>query len=365
MTRNSMTSRPLVLAVVLLLATLPSPPAAAASRPPLGPPTPPRSAFGSPLDVAGGSVSPGSVSAVAGGYFPGGLLIADRRNRRLIVVDDAGNILWRFPASGSQPLAQTFAADDAFVSPDGKSIVASEEGKQVIVRIDIATQQIVWEYGTYGVAGSGPGQLSHPDDAYPLANGNILVADIRNCRILEIAPSKDIVQQWGTTGVCKDQPPTYLGHPNGDTPLPDGGMLVTEINRSRVVRLSATGDVVFDIHVPVHYPSDAQLMPNGDVLVVDWYRPGAIVIVDPTTDAVVFRYRRRRGPGRLNHPSIALPLANGMIVVSDDQRDRVVVIDPATKRIVWQYGHTGQPSAADGYLYVPDGLDVLPPGIFQ
>ena len=351
MTRSRQPRTTPVIVIALLLAATNL---AAAARP-VG-------AMAASAPASSGSARPQTV--VAGQHFPGGLLIADRRNQRLIVVDDAGNILWRFPAAGSQPLAQVFAADDAFVSPDGKSIVASEEGKEVIVRIDIATAQIVWQYGTYGVAGSGPDQLSHPDDAYPLANGDILVADIRNCRILEIAPSKDIVQQWGTTGVCVDQPPTYFGHPNGDTPLPDGGMLVTEINGSRVVRLSASGQVVFDIHVPVHYPSDAQLMPNGDVLVVDYHNPGAIVIVDPGTGAVVFRYRPQRGHRRLNHPSLAIPLPDGTIAVNDDQRDRVVVIDPATKRIVWHYGHRDQPSAADGYLYVPDGIDLVPPGVF-
>jgi hypothetical protein len=38
----------------------------------------------------------------------------------------------------------------------------------------------------------------------------------------------------------------------------------------------------------------------------------------------------------------------------------VVLIDPATSRIVWQYGHTDQPGTAPGYLNTPDGMDFLP-----
>ena len=38
----------------------------------------------------------------------------------------------------------------------------------------------------------------------------------------------------------------------------------------------------------------------------------------------------------------------------------MIVIDPKTKRIVWQYGHTGTPGRAPGYLNKPDGLDLLP-----
>jgi hypothetical protein len=39
----------------------------------------------------------------------------------------------------------------------------------------------------------------------------------------------------------------------------------------------------------------------------------------------------------------------------------VIVIDPHTNRIVWQYGHTGQPGRAPGYLNDPDGVDLAPP----
>jgi hypothetical protein len=49
-----------------------------------------------------------------------------------------------------------------------------------------------------------------------------------------------------------------------------------------------------------------------------------------------------------------------MIAVTDDWHHRVVVIDPRTKQIAWQYGHTGVASSAPGYLSKPDGLDLLP-----
>ncbi len=66
--------------------------------------------------------------------------------------------------------------------------------------------------------------------------------------------------------------------------------------------------------------------------------------------------RQRQG----QHPSLALPLPNGNIAVNDDYNDRVVVIDPRRNRIVWQYGHTGVPGAAPGYLNIPDGMDLMP-----
>ena len=66
-------------------------------------------------------------------------------------------------------------------------------------------------------------------------------------------------------------------------------------------------------------------------------------------------------PQALNHPSLALPLPNGNILVNDDRNDRVIVIDPVTNRIVWQYGHDGVPGRGPGYLDNPDGVDMAPP----
>jgi outer membrane protein assembly factor BamB len=306
-----------------------------------------------------------SPSASSDAIFPGGLLIADRANGRILVVNDAGTVLWRFPKSPADlPKGQAFSADDAFIAPDHRTIVANDEFHEVIDRIDIATGRIVWQYGRYASPGPAKGQLHTPDDGYPLANGDIVVADIENCRILEIAPDKSIARQWGRTGDCVHKAGVSFARPNGDTPLPDGGILITEIHGSRVVRLAADGHVVFDIHVPVVYPSDAQLDPNGNVVVADFSKHGQVVCVDPT-GKLVWRYAPSSGPGALDHPSLATPLPSGLVSVNDDFRHRIVVIDPQTGKIVWQYGRTDRNSTALGYLDTPDGHEPMPPGVFQ
>jgi hypothetical protein len=53
-------------------------------------------------------------------------------------------------------------------------------------------------------------------------------------------------------------------------------------------------------------------------------------------------------------PSPNLKLCRG----NDDARHRVIVIDPAAKEIVWQYGATDRPGHAPGFLVFPDGMDV-------
>ena len=80
---------------------------------------------------------------------------------------------------------------------------------------------------------------------------------------------------------------------------------ITCTTGSRVVRLAADGHVVFDIHVPVHYPSDAQLNSDGNVVVADYNNPGAVVIVSPA-GKLLWRYGPTSGAGRLDHPSLAV-----------------------------------------------------------
>jgi hypothetical protein len=56
---------------------------------------------------------------------------------------------------------------------------------------------------------------------------------------------------------------------------------------------------------------------------------------------------------------LAEHLSNGLIMVNDDYRDRVVVVDPAIQSIVWQYGLTDVPGTSPGLVAIPDGFDNL------
>ena len=111
------------------------------------------------------------------------MLIADRTNNRLLVVNQQGAIVWEFPRPGDLAPGQTFLVpDDAFFTPDGREIVVTQEDDFVISIIDVATHRIVYRYGTPGQPGSGPNQVHNPDDAMQLPDGYLVAADIKNCR---------------------------------------------------------------------------------------------------------------------------------------------------------------------------------------
>jgi PQQ-like domain len=292
--------------------------------------------------------------------LPGDVLIADEDNRRLLLVDPHGRIRWRFPSPGVLGRGQAFGPpDDAFISANGRSIVATQEMTDTISVINIATGRITRRYGHPGVAGPGPGYLSHPDDAMLLPGGEVLAADIQNCRILLLSPRR-ITRQFGNPLACGHEPPRQFGQPNGAFPLKDGHFLITEILGDWVDEMSLRGHVYWSAHPPgVSYPSDANEVSPGRYIVADYSYPGQIVIFS-RTGHVVWRFRPT-GTAALNHPSLALPLPNGNILVNDDYNDRVIVISRKTNRIVWQYGHDGVPGRAAGYLNNPDGVDLAPP----
>jgi outer membrane protein assembly factor BamB len=282
------------------------------------------------------------------GPLPGYLLIADRNNNRALVVSPTGKVVWNDP--------NLRGPDDAFFVPGWHSIITNEEFNDTLTQASLHGQHVVWHYGHSGVPGSSPGYLNTPDDAYRLPNGNTTVADIRNCRIVELSPRGKVVRILG--GSCAHDPPNGFSSPNGDTPLPDGGLLVTEIG-GWIDRLDAHGRLVWSVRSPVTYPSDAQLLPDGRILVSAFTYPGKIVELT-RTGKVTWSFGDASGPNLLDKPSLAVRLPNGLIAANDDYGDRVIVIDPATNRIVWQYGHTGVASAAPGYLSKPDGIDFLP-----
>ena len=297
------------------------------------------------------------------GVMPANLLIADRANNRVIEVTPDRKLVWEFPRPGDLQPGQHFRwPDDAFYAPDGKSIVVNEEESHAIVLVDYATHRIVWQYGVSERHGSAKGYLNGPDDAYMWPDGSVGVADIRNCRLILIdQASKAIKTQLGRTGYCAHNPPKSFGLPNGDTPLDNGHVLVTEILGSWVSELGWDGTLYWTVRAPrIKYPSDAQMLANGNVLLVDYSRPGQILIMTQQ-GRPVWRYAPRSGPAMLDHPSLAIELSNGLIAVNDDFRHRVIVIDPKTDNIVWQYGINDRRGRTDGLLFIPDGIDSRPP----
>ena len=297
----------------------------------------------------------------AGSPYAGTLLIADRGNDRLMALDINRNITWQYPsASMPPPPGGFYFPDDAFFIKGGTGIISNQEDNHTIVEIGYPSGKILWQYGHPGRPGSAPGYLDQPDDAYVLKSGTITVADASNNRILFISPSNAVVGQIGS-GADVHDPPTAIGYPNGDTPLLDGNVLVSEITGAWVDEYTPAGSLVWTVHIPtVVYPSDPQQLGPNLYLMTDYDPPAEGRALEFTRNGqVTWLYDAKSGDAMLKKPSLAERLPNGLIMLNDDYRNRVVVIDPSTYSIVWQYGLTDVSGTTPGLLSIPDGFDIL------
>lgn len=290
--------------------------------------------------------------------LPYPIVIADRRNNRLLEVTPDKRIVWEFP---SPNLAIYSGNEDVNFSEDGKTLAVSEEDNYDIHLINYELRELTWTYGTPEQKGKKPGFLNYPDDAHLLRDNKVMTADIRNCRVLFIdRDTLAISAEWGKPGHCKHNPPHTLAYPNGATPLENDDILVTEIAGSWISRITREGKLLWSRRAPnIRYPSDAFPTRDGHVIVANFTKPGRIVIFDPANGKLVWEYFVAEGDKSLDHPSLARELpGTGDIIVADDLRHRVMVIDRQTKEIIWQYGVTDTPGHTPGYVFYPDGFDL-------
>jgi hypothetical protein len=307
---------------------------------------------------------PPAGTADAGSPYQGRLLIADRGNDRLVVLTPARRLCWLYPSANKPPPPGGFYfPDDAFFFNKGKGIISNQEDNDTIVEIAFPSGRLLWVYGHPHAPGNALGYLNQPDDAYYLRGGNVSVADASGNSILIISPSKRIVSRIGN-GVDAHVPGTSIAYPNGDTPLADGNFLVSEVDGSWIDEYTPSGHVVWSTHfASINYPSDPQQLGPNLYLMTD-YNPGAEgrVVEFTRQGRILWRYDPLAGDAALKEPSLAERLPNGLIMLNDDYRDRVVVIDPSTNWIVWQYGLTDLPGTVPGRLSIPDGFDLLEHG---
>ncbi len=301
------------------------------------------------LRLAGGGAALPPVPA--GVPFSGHILISDVGNRRIVELDAKGEMTWSFPAQGDTAAAAYGPWDDAYYSWDGKTVTANSAATSTVIAIDYATRKIRWQAGTLNKPAKGATGFSSPDDIAMALDGTSYVADILNCRFVHLGANGEYLGAVGN-GRCVHDPPNSFASPNAAYPLADGGLLVTEITGSWIDRLAKDGSLMWTVHAPVTYPSDAVPYPDGSVLVADYVSPGQVVRLNKD-GTVLWRFDHNK---QLHNPSSVQPLASNRVGISDDFGNRILVVDPTTNEVVKEYKDAGGVSfrITDCVDYRPD-----------
>jgi|SRR5215469_4045971 len=283
---------------------------------------------------------------------PGNLLISDQFNNRVIETDTKGNIIWQFGLgptdfSASSPLGVNDAervGDNTLIAGTGipagvDSYCPSGCPDNRVMLVDQGGN-ILWQYGQFGVSGSGYDELNTPVQATYLPDNTVIITDQANERVIDVEQNLNIVWQYGTTGVSGngfDQ----LKNPNSAELLKNGDVLIADENNNRVIEINPSTlnvDATFTAHGTMSFPAFASLLPDKTILVADGGN-NRVIRVDKN-DNVIFEYDTNKQSGSNPNPlpSRAIAARGNDIVISDQFNDRVIVIDK-NGNLLTQYGN--------------------------
>ncbi len=290
-------------------------------------------------------------------------LIADQFNNRVIEVDERGDVVWHFgrgPADFSPDsiigcndaqrvgaftlMAGTGTPGGQPEAPDCTNSNGCPDNRVLLVD---RAGHIVWQYGSFGVVGSGTNQLNTPVQATWLPNGHVLITDQANERIIEVTQKKEVVWQYGTTLVAGNGF-NQLNNPNCAELLENGHILICDENNNRAIEVTRSHEIVWqygsgdpNITVPVSGVAFASRLENGHTLITDSNH--ARIVEINRGQKVVWEYftntdpnsNSRGGTGPL--PTRAVRLRNGHTLISDQYNHRVIEVNP-DQRIVRTFG---------------------------
>jgi hypothetical protein len=230
-------------------------------------------------------------------------------DNRVMLVDPEGKIVWQYGQAGvggsgpdqlNAPVAATSVA--RFMGQPGFQVMITDQANQRVIVVNM-DHEIVWQYGTTGVSGSGPNQLNNPNSAEQLADGHVLIADESNNRVIEVTTGMKVVQTL-TVGGTLNGPAFASRLANGDTLISDSG-------NNRAVEVDANDMVVWQYVTntqphsnPNPAPTRAVRLRNGDTLISDQFNDR---VIEVTPDGqIVFTQGKLNMPGstfnRLNGP---------------------------------------------------------------
>ncbi|OQX84510.1 hypothetical protein B6D60_09180, partial [candidate division KSB1 bacterium 4484_87] len=121
----------------------------------------------------------------------GKVFICDKGNNRILLVRESdGAVEWRYNNGLNNPV-------DIEYNEDQNAILVTDQSNHRVILIDLDTNAISWQFGKTAEPDSGSKGLNLPSDADFLSNGNILIADAGNHRLIEVNPAGDVVWEFG------------------------------------------------------------------------------------------------------------------------------------------------------------------------
>ncbi len=299
-----------------------------------------------------------TVSAFAqSGSFnrPTNLLIADQFNNRVIEINSFGNIVWQFGIGPNDVSANSVIGVNDAQRVGRLTLIAgtgAPAGTEPNCPSGCADNRVLlvnpmgvitWQYGQFGVTGSGANELNTPVQATWTPDFTVLISDQGNQRVIEVDLLNNILWQYGTTGVAGSGP-NELNNPNSAELLENGNILISDENNNRAIEVDRSHNIVatFTIGGTASGVAFASRLKNGHTLITD-SNNNRVVEVNGS-DHIVWQYFTNTQPGSNPNPlpTRAVRTQKGNTIISDQFNHRVIVVNKAGL-IVAKYGNLNSP----------------------
>ena len=187
----------------------------------------------------------------------GKILITDQGRNRIIKVDkESKDIEWSY---GDTDAGLLSSPTDAITLTNTTHILICDRGNNRIIVV-AADSTVVWEWGQ--------GILNKPVDVeYQAATSQILVTDQQNHRVILVSyPDSTIDFEFGLGRA--DSTKLGLNTPTDADILTNGNILICDAGNKRLIEVNRSGNIVWAFHRPLEELKDADRLPDDRTLAI-------------------------------------------------------------------------------------------------
>ena len=208
---------------------------------------------------------------------------------------------------------------------------------------------------SFGSAGSGEGEFSHPGDVTVDSKGDLWVVDHGNDRVEEFSENGEYLKSFGSAGSGDGE----FNTPDGLAIDSHGNVWVDDHGNSRIEEFNEKGEYVKAFgsegsgNGQMNRPEGVAVASNGDIWVSDTYN-GRLDVFNEKGEFLKTVGSKGSGAGQLGEPEGIAIDSRGDVLVADWSNDRVVEFNESGE-YVREFGSAG---SGNGQLSNPYGIAV-------
>jgi hypothetical protein len=168
------------------------------------------------------------------------VLITDKGNNRVILVNNHRKIVWEYPIASTLQADRLNSPNSVEKLKNGHYLIADEGNSRAI---EVNRHHVIVRTFTAG------GTLGACSFASRLPNGNTLLTDAGNNRIIEVNNNNIIVWQYITNS---DPKSILISSPSRAVRLENGETLISDQFNNRVIRITRTNILIASYGLPIN-----------------------------------------------------------------------------------------------------------------